>query len=282
MRKALLLIIVSFLFLSCSNSVDKNDKTVRIASIMYKPVKWAKETNKTVLDKKIREAKQKGAKIIVTTEGALEGYVVNEVINSTGEKRQRLTDEFNDLAEPIDGKYVHYFQKLANELDVYIILGFLELEKNATYNTSVVLNPDGIITGKYRKTHFAQGYSNGEEKGDNPPGYTKGCEYPVFEIEGIKTGVMICFDRREPVVSENLVKNGAQMIINPAYGMVGDKNVKFISERVKENIIPIIFTHPRQTLFVDKNINIVHDIRPEVDSVFVFDISLTEFDPKNK
>lgn len=173
----------------------------------------------------------------------------------------------------------HYFQKLADKLDIFLVLGFLELEKSKTYNTTVVLNPDGDVVGKYQKTHFAQGYSNGEKKGDNPPNYRRGNEFPVFEIEGIKTGLMICFDRRVPVVAENLVKNGAQIIINPAYGMVGDKNIKFISERVKENQIPIIFTHPRQTLFVNKHKEIVHDIRPEEDSVFVFDIPLSEIKP---
>jgi len=282
MRKTFHLIIISILFFSCSSLKEKNEKTIRIASIMYKPVKWDKEINKVALEKLIREAKQKGAEIVVTTEGALEGYVVNEVINSTGEKRQQLTEKFKNLAETIDGENIHYFQELANELDIFIVLGFLESENTATYNTAIVLNPDEKNVGKYRKTHFAQGYSNGNEKGDNPPGYTRGNEYPVFDINGIPTGIMICFDRREPIVSENLVKNGAKMIINPAYGMVGDKNVKFISERAKENNVPIVFTHPRQTLFVNKNLEIVHDIRPVADSVFVFDQPLAAFELKNK
>jgi len=144
-------------------------RTLRVAGLMVKPVKWDKEANKRLLEKAIREAKDKGAELIVTPEGALEGYVVNEVIRATGPERQILTERFNALAEPCDGPYLRHFQELAKELKVHLILGFLEADDARTHNTAVLIRPDGTIAGKYRKTHFAQGYRNGQNPGDNRP-----------------------------------------------------------------------------------------------------------------
>jgi len=239
--------------------------TLRVASLMLQPVKWDKDANRARLEKAIREAKRQGAELVVTPEGALEGYVVNEVIRATGEKRNELTARFNALAEPCDGPYIQHFRKLCEELKVHLVLGFLESDGGQTYNTAILIRPDGTIAGKYRKTHFAQGYSNGDEKGDNPPGYLRGTEYPVFEIRGRKMGIMICYDRREPVVAKSLVANGADFLINPAYGMMGDCNCRFLTARAQETHVPILFVHPNQTVYTGAQAQIQLDLRPKDD-----------------
>jgi len=217
------------------------------------------------MEEAIRAAKRQGAELIVTPEGALEGYVVNEVIRATGEKREELTARFNALAEPCDGPYVQYFRKLCAVLKVYLVFGFLEADAGNTYNTAILIRPDGTVAGKYRKTHFAQGYSNGDEKGDNPPGYLRGTEYPVFEVRGRKMGIMICYDRQKPVVAESLIANGAEFIINPAYGMMGDCNGEFLAARARETHVPILFVHPDQTVYADAQAQIRLDLRPKND-----------------
>ncbi|UCD52712.1 MAG: carbon-nitrogen hydrolase family protein, partial [Phycisphaerales bacterium] len=131
--------------------------TLRVASLMVRPVKWDKDANRARLEEAIRAAQQQGAELIVTPEGALEGYVVNEVIRATGAERQVLTEKFNALAESVGGPYVKHFRRLCKELSIYLVLGFLEAEGGKTYNTAVLIRPDGKVAGKYRKTHFAQG-----------------------------------------------------------------------------------------------------------------------------
>ena len=239
---------------------------LRVASLMLRPVKWDKEANQVRLDSAIRKANQAGAEVVVTPEGALEGYVVNEVIRATGEKRKELTARFNALAEPCDGPYIQHFRKLCEELQVHLVLGFLEAGAGQTYNTAILIRPDGTLAGKYRKTHFAQGYGNGDEKGDNPPGYLRGTDYPVFEVNGRKMGIMICYDRREPVVAKSLVENGADFIINPAYGMMGDCNGEFLTARARENHVPILFVHPDQTVYADAQAQVQVDLRPQADA----------------
>ena len=252
-----------------SQAVGPAARTLKVASLMYRPAKWDKDANKEGLEKAIREARDMGAELIVTPEGALEGYVVNEVIRAEGHVRAELTKRFNALAEPAEGPYIRHFRRLCKELQVYLVLGFLEADGGGTYNTAVLIDPNGAVAGKYRKTHFAQGYSTGEDKGDNPAGYLRGGEYPVFDVDQWKMGIMICFDRRVPQVAGRLAENGATFIVNPSYGMKGDCNREFISARAAENTVPIIFVHPEQTVFSDRNGRILSDIRPDDDARIV-------------
>ena len=257
-----------------SQTAHERGTTLRVASLMVKPVKWDKDANKKALDEAIRKAKQAGAALVVTPEGALEGYVVNEVIRATGDQRRRLTERFNALAEPCDGPYIRHFQKLSKELKIYLVLGFLEADSGNTYNTAALIQPDGSIAGKYRKTHFAQGYDNGNNKGDNPPGYLRGTAYPVFDMGDHKMGLMICYDRRVPLVARNLVAHGAEFIINPAYGMMGDCNCEFVSARAKENGVPILFVHPEQTVYSNERGEIQLDPRPKANEARMLNVPL--------
>ena len=242
-----------------------SEASLKVASLMYRPAKWDKDANQKALDAAIRKAKAAGAQLIVTPEGALEGYMVNDVRKETGRRRTELTERFNRVAEPIDGPHVRHFQKLCKELGVYLVLGLLEADGDKTFNTAVLIGPAGNVVGKYRKTHFAQGYKTGTKKKYNPPGYTRGTDYPVFDVEGRKMGIMICFDRRVPKVAEQLAKNGASFIVNPAYGMKGDVNRRFISSRAKENKVPVLFVHPDQTILATPDGTIEVDERPKKD-----------------
>jgi len=238
--------------------------TLSVAALIYQPTKWDKDANQRRLTEQIRKAKAEGAQLVVTPEGALEGYVVNEVIGASGQERRELTKRFNALAEPSDSPRIKHFERLCKELDLYLVLCFLEADAGKTYNTAVLIGPEGTTLGKYRKTHFAQGYEQGDEKGQNPPGYTRGDAYPVFKIgqPKIGLGIMICFDRRKSKVAKRLVENGADLIVNPAYGMHGDCNCRYIGARVKENGVPILLVHPKQALLVQADGTIAADLRP--------------------
>ncbi|NLE40093.1 MAG: carbon-nitrogen hydrolase family protein [Pirellulaceae bacterium] len=250
--------------------------SLKVASLMYQPVKWDKDANRERLEAAVRDAKTRGAQVVVTPEGALEGYLVNEVRAETGESRRELTERFNQIAEPADGPNIRYFQRLCNELRIYVVLGFLEAAEGKTFNSAIVIGPDGRIVGKYRKTHFAQGYAVGIDKGENPVGYTRGEDYPVFEVVGRKMGVMICYDRRVPKVAAELKKSGTDFIVNPAYGICGDRNRQYISDRADETGLQVLFVHPDQTVFATPDGEVRADLRPRTgDSrVFVADIQL--------
>jgi len=245
LRSACLLVCLTMLVSSVSHADEA--ATMRVASLSIYPQKWDKQANAAKIEVMVRRAAEQGAELVITPEGVLEGYVVNEVIREKDpEAKARLTARFNELAEPIDGPYIKRMSALADELDVFLILGFLEANGEQTHNTAALLSPVGELIGKYRKTHFAQGYEV------NPPGYKPGNEYPVFDVGPLKVGMMICFDRQLPEPARHLALGGADLIACPSYGGTGDWNTRLMQVRAYENHVYVVFTHPEQSLILDR------------------------------
>jgi deaminated glutathione amidase len=219
---------------------------MRVASLSVLPAKWDKDANSAKIEILVRKAAAAGAQLIITPEGALEGYVVNEVIGARDpERKVALARRFRALAEPLDGPYARRFIKLADDLNIHLVLGMLELDGEDLFNTVALFGPDGSVVGVYRKTHFAQGYDV------NPPGYKPGGAYPVFDVGPMKVGMMICFDRQLPEPARRLALAGAELILCPAYGGWGEFNTWRMRIRAQENQTQVIFTHPQQSLIID-------------------------------
>jgi predicted amidohydrolase len=233
-------------------------KGISIASLSIFPTKWDKAANCKKIEQQVLKAAKQGAQLVITPEGALEGYVVNEIIRAKSvNEKDRLTKRFGQVAEPMDGPYINRLRKLANELNIHLILGFLEAEGNKTFNTAALIGPKGHIMGKYLKTHFHQGYEV------NPPGYTPGDTYPVFDLGFLKVGIMICFDRQLPEPARALALAGADLIACPAYGSWGDWNTRLMQVRAYENQTYTVFTHPEQSLIIDRDGKILGECRKD-------------------
>ena len=56
-------------------------------------------------------------------------------------------------AEPLTGKAVAQFVKLAMRLRVHLVAGLAEQDGNLCYNTAVLAGPEGFV-GSYRKIHL--------------------------------------------------------------------------------------------------------------------------------
>ena len=57
--------------------------SLRVASVSLTPTKWDKEGNWALIEQRVRAAAATGADLIITPEGALDGYVINEVSSVT-------------------------------------------------------------------------------------------------------------------------------------------------------------------------------------------------------
>jgi predicted amidohydrolase len=254
-----------------SRAEDTPDQsnTLRVASVSFVPTKWDKDANVEQIEKLMHDAARQGARLVVTPEGALDGYVVNEVIHAKSpQSKAELTLRFQQLAEPVEGPYIQRIAKLANELDLFVILGVLLREgADTTFNTTVLLGPKGEVVGCYHKTHFHQGYDV------NPPGYTPGDKYPVFDVDSSKLGMMICFDRQLPEPARALALGGANLIVCPSYGGTGDWNTRMMQVRAYENDVYLIFTHPEQGLIIAPDGQILAESTG--DAVTLYDLDLS-------
>jgi len=117
------------------------------------------------------------------------------------------------FAEAADGPIVQRFAALAKELGMVLVLPIYEEEQTGVYyNTTVTVDADGTILGKYRKHHIPH-LDRFWEKFYFRPG---NLGYPVFDTAVGKVGVYICYDRHFPEGWRALGLNGAQIVFNPS------------------------------------------------------------------
>ena len=115
-------------------------------------------------------------------------------------------------AETIPGPTVDRFRALAAELGVVIVLPIYEEDQpGVLYNTTVVIDADGTVLGKYRKHHIPH-LPKFWEKFYFRPG---NLGWPVFETAIGKVGVTICYDRHFPEGWRVLGLAGAEIVFNP-------------------------------------------------------------------
>lgn len=189
-------------------------RVVKLATVHYCPHEGSTPAEKREqFEPFIAEAGEQGVDLIVLPE-TLTYY-------GTG-----LT--FAECAEPIPGPSTAYFGQLADEHDIHIVAGLLERDAHLIYNVAVLIDPDGEIVGSYRKVTLPRGEIEG--------GITPGSEYPVFETEFGKVGMMVCYDGFFPEVARELTKNGAEVIAWPVWGC----NPLLASARACENHVYLI------------------------------------------
>lgn len=127
-------------------------------------------------------------------------------------------DGFADLAEPIPGPITEPFCQLAAELGVVIILNLYERSGDQTFDSSPVIDANGQILGITRMIHITE-YECFHEQGYYAPG-DRGA--PVFETRFGKIGVAICYDRHYPEYMRALAVAGADLVVVPQAGSVGE------------------------------------------------------------
>jgi beta-ureidopropionase len=119
-----------------------------------------------------------------------------------------------ETAEPDDGPTVEAMRDLARKHRMVLVVPFFEKEfEGVFYNTAVVIDADGGVLGKYRKTHIPQVGPIFWEKYFFKPG---NLGYPVFDTKVGKVGVFICYDRHFPEPARMLGLQGAQLTFNPS------------------------------------------------------------------
>ena len=203
-----------------------------VAGLRVMPDRWDKESNFRKLDRYAREAAAHGAKVVVTSEAFLDGYVGND--------RPLDKQRYFSIGEPIDGPGMKRVRSLAQELKIYLAVGFSELRNEKMYNTVAIFGPDGALVSRYSKTHCG-----GE------PYNTEGTQFPVVDTPLGRWGTLICLDRQLPETSRILAIKGAQMILVPSHGMHGEMNDVMMRTRAYENSVYVVFVHPERCLIID-------------------------------
>ncbi len=162
---------------------------------------------------RVREAAGRGAQIVC----------LQELFNAPYFCKAQKPERF-DIAEPISGPVVAQMQKLAQELDVVMIVPVFERQAAGVYrNSAAIVDADGTMLGVYRKMHipddplfyekyyFTPGESNvshaGEHRGESG--------FRVWNTKYAKIGVLICWDQWYPEAARITALLGAEILFYP-------------------------------------------------------------------
>jgi len=120
----------------------------------------------------------------------------------------RGKDELARLAEPVSTGYtVGEMKKLAKKKNLTIIFGMAEKKAKRYYNSAVLVTSKGKAV-TYQKTHLFDREKLFFHSGEN--------NFAVHEVDGVKIGMMVCFDWIFPEVTRVLALKGAQIICHPS------------------------------------------------------------------
>jgi len=149
--------------------------------------------------------RQNCEKISRMLEGESADLIVLPELFSTGYAFSSKKELYGLSEEVPDGPTTSYLISLSKKIDACIVAGIAEKSGSKVYNSAVVVDKDYV--GLYRKVHLF-----GREKEFFEPGD----EFKVFDIRGIKLGVMVCFDWFFPESARTLALLGADVIAHPA------------------------------------------------------------------
>jgi 5-aminopentanamidase len=170
-------------------------RTVRVAAVQMEPRIGEVDANlKAILDR-FREATLAGARLVVFPECALTGYGFE------------TKDEAMPCAEPIPGLSSREVSAACAEAGSFAIYGLLERDGDRLFNATVLVGPEGVI-GSYRKVHLPfLGVDRFVNPGDRP--------FEVFEADGLRIGMHICYDGSFPETGRVLTLLGADVLVLP-------------------------------------------------------------------
>jgi predicted amidohydrolase len=169
---------------------------LRIATVQFENASGDKDFNLSKIEEFATKASRAGAKVVAFHECSITGYTF---------ARKLSREQLADIAEPIpNGPSVQRLAEIARKLGVYLLAGLFEDGGDGNiYKAYVCVGPSGLVA-KYRKIHP---FIN--------PHLTPGNQYVVFEMEGWKCGILICYDNN---VIENVRATallGAEIIFMP-------------------------------------------------------------------
>ncbi|HSU66496.1 MAG TPA: nitrilase family protein [Tepidisphaeraceae bacterium] len=198
-------------------------QAIRAGVVQFEHAAGGKETNFAKIERFVREAASHQVRLLAFPECCVTGYWFLRNLTPGG---------LYAIAEPVpQGPSTRRLLDLACECEMTIGAGWVESDGNRLFNTYVVAMPNGQVR-RHRKIQAFEHEC-----------ISAGSEYTVFDTpEGVKVGVLICYDN-------NLIENvrvtalmGAQVLLAPH--QTGGCNS--ISPHAMKPIDPAIW-HARET-----------------------------------
>lgn len=176
---------------------DNEDESLIIASCQF-PISSTIEENAVWIMDQMKEAHAQGAHLAHFPECALSGYPGVDMLT------------MEDFQWELLHQYTDSITSLARKLEIWVLLGSIhELSDGVKpMNSLYVIDPSGKIIDRYDKRFCTKG---------DLDYFSAGNHFVVFDIMGMKCGLLICFDVRFPELYREYKKLGVDLIFQSFY-----------------------------------------------------------------
>jgi (R)-amidase len=155
-----------------------------------------------------------GTKLLVFPEATLSGFPTR--------------DNVADVAQSIDGPALSTVRDAARHAGVSVAVGLAEREGARYYNTTVLIDANGEIALRYRKTHLWA---------SDVGVFTPGDRFETCVWNGVTVGLLICYDIEFPETARAVAALDADLLIvtNGNMDPFGPVHRRAITARAMEN-----------------------------------------------
>jgi len=168
---------------------------------------WDVDENVTRAMELVREAASRGANVVL----------IQELFETPYFPYEERADHFA-LARPFDDHpTIGRMAALAKELEIVLPVSFFERAGNAHFNSVAMVDADGSVLGRYRKSHIPDGPGY-EEKFYFNPGNTG---FRVWQTRYGRLGAAICWDQWFPECARAMALQDAEILFYPT--AIGDE-----------------------------------------------------------
>ena len=191
----------------------------KVAVLQMRSENRAYEDNIKVIIRNMTEAKKNKADVLLLPECFMTGYdltIDNDAAISEG-----------DLAALCDK---------AKELGIGLVATALTKGKKSPQNSAFVIGKHGEKLMKYSKVHTCD---FADERV-----LESGTEFRVCDFDGVKIGIMICYDREYPESARILMLKGAEIILVPNDCVSMRPRLQALSTRAYENMCGVAMANP--------------------------------------
>ena len=182
--------------------MSAGDQLIRVAAVQL-TTSADRERNIEVAGALVARAAESGARLVALPE---KWHYIHD------------PDHMAQGAEPLDGPSVQAARGWARTWGVAVLAGSVVERvdgRDRAYNTSLLIQPDGSVTARYRKLHLFDVEVGGVVYRESAAALA-GEEVVTGEALGRTIGLSVCYDLRFPELYRRLAVGGAEIITVPS------------------------------------------------------------------